>query len=794
MGNVGREYFGGFDLRGSTPYMTSSASIFCDTCGAANVPERAFCTVCGSSLVLDRVSVQQSLAAPAAPIFCDTCGAANVPQSDHCAVCGSSLQTLTHLISSQKQSVSAVTTQHLPTKPLLKGRYNISQQIGKGGFGAVYKAVDTQIGNRIVAVKEMNHDHLSPQESAEASEHFQQEVFLLARLKHPNLPSIYDYFIEAGHWYVVMDFIEGETLEDYLTRTGNGHRSGGPLPIDESLRIGIELCMVLDYLHTRQPPIIFRDLKPANIMRNADGQLYLIDFGIARIFKRDKLKDTVALGSPGYAAPEQYGKAQTTPRSDIYALGALLHQLVTGNDPSLTPFVFQPPQLPGYPQLSTLIMQMLEPDVNRRPPSIAVIRQILQGLSMERPQGLGPQVYPWQGPPVTMGTAQQYQPSVAPAYSPVPVQLGTNQAHQQMYQPNQPASAPPPTKHGMSRRALIVGIVGMIVGGEIISAIVRSQSQAVPPGPSIQVTSVPTPDISGTSALKSDILTSTAIWSVAWSPNGKYVASGDGTGAVYITDATNTNHVIVQTYNGHGNAAVTAVAWSPDSRLVASASYDQTVQVWNARTGKHVFTFNNFDNPVSGVAWSPDGKRLVSGDYNGTIQVLDVHSGKMIDFYDTYLEPITSIAWSPNGRYIAYVVSTNLVQVVQIRASIELLYTYGVHSDVVQSVAWSPDSKRIASASNDHTVQVWDTSSGSIILTYKGHSDQVWSVQWSSDGRRIASGSFDKTVQVWDADNGGNASIFKDGNKVTSVAWSPEGKAVVVGDVNGALKWWNVGA
>src|SRR5258706_15026602 len=114
---------------------------------------------------------------------------------------------------------------------------------------------------------------------------------------------------------------------------------------------------------------------------------------------------------------------------------------------------------------------MLEADVNRRPPSIAVIRQILQGLSMERPQGLGPQVYPWQGPPVTMGTAQQYQPSVAPAYSPVPVQYGTSQAQQQMCQPNQPALAPPPTKHGMSRRALIVGgIAGVIFGGEVIFA------------------------------------------------------------------------------------------------------------------------------------------------------------------------------------------------------------------------------------------------------------------------------------------------------------------------------------
>ena len=147
--------------------------------------------------------------------------------------------------------------------------------------------------------------------------------------------------------------------EDYLAQGGNGRPPGIPLSVSEVLQIGIQLCNVLDYLHTRQPPITFA-IKPTNIMRASDGQIYLIDFGIARIFKQGKTNDTTALGSPGYAAPEQYGKAQSTPRSDIYALGVTMHELLTGSDPSLSPFIFASPVLPGYAELSSLILRMVE--------------------------------------------------------------------------------------------------------------------------------------------------------------------------------------------------------------------------------------------------------------------------------------------------------------------------------------------------------------------------------------------------------------------------------------------------
>ena len=278
---------------------------------------------------------------------------------------------------------------HLNT--LFRNRYFIMSQVGAGGFGSVYKARDIQNGDRLVAIKEVSLLGLHPQAMIEATAAFQREVSVLSHLDHPNLPRLYEHFQDPGHWYLVMDYIAGETLEEYQSKAPNRR-----LLLSEVLDIGLQLCRVLDYLHSQQPPIIFRDLKPANIMHTPTGQLYLIDFGIARYFKPGQTRDTVALGSPGYAAPEQYGKAQTTPRADIYSLGAVLHQLLTARDPSEAPFRFLPLRPKGHSdpgslttsmvdvlvhKLEILIASMLAMDVNKRPPDVACVKQELHVMS-----------------------------------------------------------------------------------------------------------------------------------------------------------------------------------------------------------------------------------------------------------------------------------------------------------------------------------------------------------------------------------------------------------------------------
>ncbi|GHO97598.1 hypothetical protein KSF_076460 [Reticulibacter mediterranei] len=338
---------------------------------------------------------------PSSLLFCDTCGAANQPRAFYCRACGHSLQGI-------QSPLYHSATGHLLTTMLLKQHYRIIAPIAKGGMGAVYKAEDTQLGNRLVAIKEMSQSGLSPQEIQEAANAFKQEAILLANLQHPHLPSIFDHFEDNGRWYLVMSFIEGETLTHYL-----GRKKTGNLPLDEALSIALQLCEVLCYLHTQHPSIIFRDLKPSNVIRTASGHLYLIDFGIARHFKPGQTKDTVYYGTMGYAPPEQFGRAQTTPRSDIYSLGALLYQLISGHDPTASPFRFPPLQsfMPTTPRgLSKLLTQMLELDEAKRPANILIVKQKLQSIA-------GQAVTPSSPPPVRTAAAPNSNPPVPPTPS-----------------------------------------------------------------------------------------------------------------------------------------------------------------------------------------------------------------------------------------------------------------------------------------------------------------------------------------------------------------------------------------
>jgi serine/threonine protein kinase len=296
-------------------------------------------------------------------IYCTSCGTRNRATARFCIRCGTQTKPLTSYTPLAQHN----RTQRIGT--VLQGQYAILRLLGSGGMGQVYLAQDLRLGNRLVALKAMNQQGLTPQEQKEANQAFTQEALLLAGLVHPNLPRVYAYFTEEECSYLVMDYINGETLEASLAKKGT-------LSFEEMLPLAVQLCDVLHYLHSQQPPIIFRDLKPANIML-AGTHLYLIDFGIARHFKAGKSKDTVAMGSQGYAAPEQYGKAQTSTQADIYALGAVMHQMLTGDDPSEQPFFFKSV---AHPQVQALLQQMLVPDPGQRLASAQEVKERLLAI------------------------------------------------------------------------------------------------------------------------------------------------------------------------------------------------------------------------------------------------------------------------------------------------------------------------------------------------------------------------------------------------------------------------------
>lgn len=206
---------------------------------------------------------------------------------------------------------------------VIEGKYEILKEIGRGGMSVVYLANDTHL-NRNWAVKEVRKKGNGKNDEIVVNS-LLAEANMVKRLDHPALPRIVDIIDNGSTIYIVMDFIEGESLDKILNEYG-------AQPEDKVIEWAMQICDVLSYLHSQKPPIIYRDMKPANLMLKPNGNISIIDFGIAREYKEQNLADTTVLGTKGYAPPEQYS-GQTDPRSDIFALGMTMHHLLTGIDP-----------------------------------------------------------------------------------------------------------------------------------------------------------------------------------------------------------------------------------------------------------------------------------------------------------------------------------------------------------------------------------------------------------------------------------------------------------------------------
>jgi hypothetical protein len=618
---------------------------------------------------------------------------------------------------------------------IIQDRYRTIRLLGSGGFGAVYMAEDQRLG-RMVAIKEIDVARLGPEERPLAEQLFEREARMLASLDHPGLTRIWDYFQHDRRAFLVMEYVPGRTLRDLL------HTRGGPLDEAFVLECALQLCAVLAYLHARRPQVIFRDLKPANVMvveqpqdptsnESAEAPVFrLIDFGIARLFKPDQTSDTLIIGTPGYAPPEQYGQGQTNERSDIYSLGATLHHLLCGRVPNTVP----PPPLGSIAptvsaDLARVIARATEVDPADRYQNVEAMRRDLLAIAQSR--GAAAQSAGWAiahdqpAPTHITRTASQFPlpPALAPA------------------RPRQSSSA--------LLLVLVLAVVGIVtLGGLALGALNRlpGQRQAgrsggatavghptvAPAAQDWQLPSAPgrivfgqSPDQTGYNVLIATldgkpprpITDDNASISPAWSPDGRRLA---------ITRGVNGSRgIFIGAVDGSAFEQVSPAdqearypAWSPDGQQIAFALRSAADKPWQLaimQLSNRALTLTGQEG-TAWIVWSQRGalaySALTPGSKQQDIFALDP-GGTPRNLSNTPDAEEDFPAWSPAGDKLAFVASPpgdlSRRQIFVMNADgggrTQLTSGPGPHTNPV----WSPDGKWIAYLAQEASPdwQVW---------------------------------------------------------------------------------------
>ncbi|HTY56869.1 MAG TPA: protein kinase [Candidatus Binataceae bacterium] len=311
---------------------------------------------------------------------------------------------------------------------IVGSRYRVVKALGGGGMKLVYLAEDLRLAARPCALAEMVDSITNPQMQSQAVAAFQREADMLAELNNEHIPRIYDRFNEQNRHYLVMEFVDGVTLEEALKA------AGGKLEQERVVEIALQILDTLDYLHNLEPAVIYRDLKPSNVMLTPGGQVKLIDFGIARHFQ--PLSNATMIGTQGYAPPEQYrGKVEA--RSDLYALGATMHHALTGRDPTTEPPFSFPPLKKAMPEISAaladLVDNALSYDVEKRIASAGEFKRRLIAIQLGATNGSSAA----EASPIVLGSTPQ---ATAPGKPQLKLPLGTPASSGSIQPPPSPSA------------------------------------------------------------------------------------------------------------------------------------------------------------------------------------------------------------------------------------------------------------------------------------------------------------------------------------------------------------------
>ncbi|PWB52328.1 MAG: hypothetical protein C3F13_11220 [Anaerolineales bacterium] len=619
---------------------------------------------------------------------------------------------------------------------LLNNRYRIVEVLGQGGMAAVYKAIDENLGVE-VAVKE----NLFTTE--EFARQFRLEATILASLRQSNLPRVSDHFvIEPQGQYLVMDFIEGEDLRQRVDRLGC-------LPEQEVIVLGVAICDATSYMHTRQPMILHRDIKPGNVRITPHGHIYLVDFGLAKVVEGREATHTGARAmTPGYSPPEQYGTARTDPRSDIYSLGATLYCALTNALPEdgldramkrvgLTPIQKHNPKISDT--LARIIEKCLEIQPQDRYQTADELRyDLMEARSISRRKL--PLELVLQPPPITLHDRlpegkRGNQPAQA---SGKPGEVGGKKVSTQPLELERgdSRSANIGSKKGRRSRWLLLMFFPLILLGGIATYIINPGmvTQAIgqffpqnsptytplsitPTGTSIPLVVIesktPTPTFTPTSTIT---IVPTATYSATPSPSPTITNTplptpiGGSDQIAFTTNRSGAVEIWLMNNDGSEIKQVTNIPegacqprWSPDGLRLVFIS--PCIRQQSYYPGASLFLINADGSgltPLPNVpggdydpSWSPDGKHIAftSLRNNGVpgIYVINLETNSVTSLFDDETRAIYQPAWSPNGQEIAYVNSDNRIGVMDVNGENRHGLTVGGGDYRVSSPSWSPD-------------------------------------------------------------------------------------------------------